>query len=70
MMTKYVKWVEPYDSDANGCVELRMTVEDVIKCQRAHVALVRPDFKYESDEQALQDFITVHWGEIIDVVEV
>jgi hypothetical protein len=65
-MTRYVKWIEPYDAEANGCVELRMTVEDVIKCQRARVAQYRPDFQYESDQQAIDDFCTVHWGTIVE----
>lgn len=65
-MTKYVKWIEPYDADANGCMEIRMTVEDVIKCQRARVAQVKPEFVYESDEQALFDFIAVHWASVVE----
>jgi hypothetical protein len=65
-MAKYVKWIEPYSVEADVCVELRVTVEDAIKSQRVHVAKYRPDFTYESDDQALQDFITVHWGIVVE----
>ena len=39
---------------------------EAIRLQRDTVARVRPDFVYESDEQALEDYIVVHWASVIN----
>jgi len=50
----------PGDNDET--ITIRVTAAEAIAQQRALVASVRPDFSYESDEQALEDFITVNWA--------
>jgi hypothetical protein len=39
-----------------------LTEQEAIEHQKALVAKVRPEFKYESDQQALEDFIAVNWA--------
>lgn len=46
-------------------VTVTLTVAEAIARQRAAVAsslLARPNFQYGSDEEALEDFIVVHWA--------
>lgn len=50
-----IVWDEPYSNDPLTNVECRMTREDVIKYQRAK-------YPYETDQHAVDDFITVHWA--------
>jgi hypothetical protein len=50
----------PGDNDET--ITIRVTAAEAIAQQRATAASVRPDFSYESDEQALEDFITIHWA--------
>lgn len=50
----------PGDNDET--ITIRVNVAEAIAQQRATAASVRPDFNYESDEQALEDFITIHWA--------
>lgn len=62
-MTKYVEWDEPYDGEQDPPhVLLRMTIEDAVRAMR------RKDKynQYQSDEQALDDFIVIHWARIVE----
>ena len=46
-------------------VTVTLTVAEAIARQRASVAsllLVRPNFQYSSDEEALEDLIVIHWA--------
>jgi len=46
-------------------VTVTLTVAEAIARQRASVAsslLARPNFQYSSDEEALEDFIVIHWA--------
>jgi hypothetical protein len=35
--------------------------------QKTSARFVKPDFRYENDQAALDDFITVHWASIIEI---
>ncbi len=61
---KYVEWAEPYSNDPLTTVICAMSFEDVIVIQKYKAGL--KGFIYESDEQAIEDFIAVHWGTIIE----
>ena len=46
-------------------VTVTLTVAEAIARQRASVAsslLARPNLQYSSDEEALEDFIVIHWA--------
>lgn len=62
-MAKYVEYDEPaYDRD--GIVinqTIRMTAEDAAKLMR----LLNPG-RYASNEEALDDFVAVHWATVKD----
>jgi hypothetical protein len=59
-----VRYIQPADNE-DGFEEVIVTINEAIRLQREYVAKVRPDFVYKDDEQALQDYLTVHWAEII-----
>jgi hypothetical protein len=66
-MTKYMEWDEPFNR--TGChVICRMTFDDVIKAmkelQEDHKD--HPNYPYKTDQEALDDFQTIHWARIID----
>jgi len=51
--------------DDDEPVTVTLTVAEAIARQRASVAsslLARPNFQYSSDEEALEDFIVIHWA--------
>lgn len=62
---KYVEWIEPYDNETDTTLICRLTVEDAIKAQRHH-AFAQKGFVYETEQQALDDFVTVHWAKIVE----
>lgn len=51
-----IEWVEPFDSKARYPLICRMKEEDIIAYQRAR------EPRYSSDEEALGDFMIVHWA--------
>lgn len=58
-----ISYSEP-DEDGNN-ITVTLTAAEAIQRQLAAVAaskLVRPGFQYESDEQALEDFMVIHWA--------
>ena len=59
-----VRYVQPADNP-QGFEEVIVPVKEAIRLQREYVSQVRPDFVYKDDEEALQDYITVHWADII-----
>ena len=59
-MTKWVEWSEPWGSTGFEVVS-RMRWKDVATVQR----LREP--RYESDEQAVDDFLVVHWARIVEL---
>ncbi len=65
-MTKYVEWVEPYDEHCDITQILRLSVEDAIKAQKRSANIRNPLFEFDSDERALEDFIVVHWANIVE----
>lgn len=59
-----VRYVQPADNK-EGYEEVIVSVKEAIRLQREYVAKVRPDFIYKDDDEALQDYLTVHWANII-----
>lgn len=68
-MTKYVVYHEPFHCEHTGKVfnkEIRVSVEDAIEWQKGH-AYVLKGYIYDHDDHALQDFLIINWGTVIDV---
>ncbi len=65
-MTKYVEWMEPYDCELDVVCTVKVSVEDAIKLQKKVAGKEIHQFVYDNDEQALDDFICVHWGRIVE----
>ena len=59
-----IRYIQPADNE-DGFEEVIVTREEAIRIQKQIVSRVRPDFTYESDQQALDDYITINWAEII-----
>lgn len=59
-----VRYIQPADNE-DGFEEIIVSIREAIEIQKATAAKVNPNFTYENDEQALQDYLTVHWAEII-----
>jgi len=60
-----IRYIYPADNE-DGFEEVIVSTEEAIKIQREVVAKVRPDFIYKNDEEALMDYITVHWADVIE----
>ena len=59
---RYLQYSEP-DMDGKQKI-VRVSVQEAIK--RSKLVAEYADYTYESDEEALQDFIAVHWASWID----
>ena len=59
-----IRYIIP-SSNEDGFEEIIVSVKEAIQIQKATAAQVRPGFVYEDDETALQDYLTIHWAEII-----
>jgi len=60
-----IKYQQP-SPNTNEVEEIILTREEAIRIQREYVAKVRPDFTYKSDEEALEDYITVNWAWVVE----
>lgn len=49
-------------SECDGEVIVTITLEEAVARQRAAAASSRPDFSYASDQEALDDFMSIHWA--------
>jgi hypothetical protein len=56
-----VRW---FEQSGVTPVTKRCTIEKAVAAQKEAAARVHPNFKYESDEQALSDFLVVHWADV------
>jgi hypothetical protein len=56
---RWIEWIEPF-GDGNEAVIMRMLPADVAAVQR------RREPRYETDEQAIEDFMVVHWARYVD----
>lgn len=59
-----VRYIQPADNE-DGFEEIIVSIKEAIEIQKATATKVNPNFTYENDEQALQDYLTIHWAEII-----
>jgi hypothetical protein len=68
---KIVKWGEPWATGDGTFVDVKyqMSSEDAIKWMK-YVGEVlhsnHPNYPYETDQDALDDFLTVYWASIED----
>lgn len=60
----WVEWIEPFGPN-NEPVFCRVLRETAIATQKVLTEKAKPGFIYETDEQALDDFVVVHWAKII-----
>lgn len=67
-MSKWIEWVEPF-SPSNEPVYCRVTPEVAIECAKASAKQAKPDFVYASDQEALDDFIIVHWANVREDIQ-
>lgn len=59
-----IRYIQPADNE-DGFEEIIVSREEAIRIQKETVSRIRPDFVYENDQQALDDYITVNWADII-----
>lgn len=59
----FIEWIEPYGPN-NEPVYMRVAEPTAIATMRA--SALRKGHVYESDTQALQDFMTVNWAQRIE----
>ncbi len=67
-MTKYVVWNEPLGSGKYG-IKCEALASDIAKYmieeyQERHKQ--HSKYPYPNEEEALQDFITIHWATIVE----
>lgn len=62
--TGWVEWVEQFNQSSDP-VYCRVSVEVAIKTQKMIATLAHTPYKYEDDDRALEDFMTVHWAEFV-----
>lgn len=60
-MSTWIEWVEPWGI-LDEPVYCRVEAEAAIKVQKFTANQAKPGFVYESDEDALLDFMTIHWA--------
>ena len=60
-----IRYSKPADNE-QGFAEVTVSREEAIRIQKEYVAKSHPHFTYQSDEEALLDYITVHWAWIVD----
>lgn len=65
MNTQFVEWIEPFGPNSEP-VYCRVAISTAIATQKYSAQQVKPEFRYPSDEAALEDFIAVHWGKIVE----
>lgn len=69
MKVRWVEWIDPFGPN-NEPAYHRVPETTAVACARDYVAKnpdkCRKDFKYENDEQALEDFMTVHWAWFVE----
>ena len=57
----WIEWIEPFGPD-NEPVFCRVTVRTAVAAQKFSSAQAKEGFTYVSDEDALDDFMVVHWA--------
>jgi hypothetical protein len=62
---KKVRYIQPADNE-DGFEYIVVSLEEAIKIQKQIAKKANPNFTYIDDVQALDDYLTIHWAEIID----
>jgi len=66
-MTEYVEWQEPFGQGKYGYI-CRAKKEEVIRYMRDEYQYQftnHPNYPYKSDEEALADFLIIHWAKLV-----
>lgn len=58
---RVVEWVEPYHT---GIRKSQVSINTAVQTQRA--VAEKKGFEYKNDSEALDDFMTIRWGKIIN----
>lgn len=69
MVERWVEWIEPYGPEPlaeNVCV-MRVRESTAIAAEKYIASLRVPPYEYKSDKDALDDFIAVHWAQIVEI---
>lgn len=67
-LNDWVEWIEPFGPNSEE-VYCRVSVKTAIATQRYTGAQAKQGFVYATDQEALDDFITVHWARVIAFYE-
>ncbi len=62
---KWINWVEPLGTGKHGHVECRAPIKDIInymKNEYQEKFKSHKNYPYKNDEEALEDFIAIHYG--------
>ena len=62
--SRWVEWIEPF-GPANEPVYCCVPESTAIAAQKAAAAQIRAGFVYPNDEEALMDFVVVHWAQFV-----
>lgn len=60
---KWVEWIEPFGPNSEP-VFCRVRPEVAIAVSKRTAGMINPDYVYESDQDAFEDFVIVHWAYI------
>jgi hypothetical protein len=60
-----IRYIQPADNE-QYFEEIIITREEAITKMKASAKFAKPDFVYESDESALEDFISIYWADVIE----
>lgn len=61
-----VTWFEPTSGEDSTPIERTLTEAEAINQQRETARKARPGYEYKTDEEALDDFLIVHWATLSD----
>lgn len=67
-MSNYIEWDEPFGTGVSWYT-CRALKDDIIKYMKEEYQLqfkAHPNYPYKTDEEALQDFMVIHWARECD----
>ena len=64
MKQLFVEWVEPFGPNSEP-VYCRVSIATAIATQKYTAQQAKAGFRYLSDNEALDDFMTVHWAKTV-----
>jgi hypothetical protein len=66
-MTKWVEWDEPYGPEDVHMI-CRVKADEIIKHMKnlQEYKKDHPNYPYKSDQEALDDFVVIHWARTLE----